>query len=26
VAEITQTEYFQDLQAKASKLRLGPDT
>jgi two-component system, cell cycle response regulator len=26
VAEITQTEYFQDLQAKASKLRLGPDS
>ena len=26
VAEITQTEYFQDLQAKASELRLGPDT
>ena len=26
VAEITQTQYFQDLQAKASELRLGPDT
>jgi DNA-binding response OmpR family regulator len=26
VAEITQTEYFQDLQAKASQLRLGPDS
>ncbi len=26
VAEITQTEYFQDLQAKAAKLRLGPDS
>jgi two-component system, cell cycle response regulator len=26
VAEITQTEYFQDLQAKASELRLGPDS
>jgi two-component system, cell cycle response regulator len=26
VAEITQTEYFQELQAKASELRLGPDT
>jgi two-component system cell cycle response regulator len=26
VAEITQTRYFQDLQAKASELRLGPDT
>jgi two-component system cell cycle response regulator len=25
VAEITQTEYFQDLQAKAATLRLGPD-
>jgi DNA-binding response OmpR family regulator len=26
VADITQTEYFQDLQAKASELRLGPDS
>jgi two-component system cell cycle response regulator len=26
VAEITQTQYFQDLQARASELRLGPDT
>jgi two-component system, cell cycle response regulator len=26
VDEITQTDYFQDLQAKASKLRLGPDS
>ena len=26
VAEITQTQYFQELQAKASKLRLRPDT
>jgi two-component system, cell cycle response regulator len=26
VAEITQTEYFQDLQAKAAKLRLDPDS
>jgi two-component system, cell cycle response regulator len=26
VAAITQTEYFQDLQAKASQLRLGPDS
>jgi two-component system cell cycle response regulator len=26
VAEITQTEYFQDLQEKASELRLGPDS
>jgi two-component system cell cycle response regulator len=26
VAEITQTEYFQDLQAKAATLRLGPDS
>ncbi len=26
VAEITQTEYFQDLQAKAAKLRLKPDS
>jgi two-component system, cell cycle response regulator len=25
VAEITETEYFQDLQRKVSKLRLGPD-
>ena len=25
VAEITQTEYFQDLQARACTLRLGPD-
>ena len=25
VAEITQTEYFRDLQAKASELRLRPD-
>jgi len=25
VAEITQTEYFQDLLAKAARLRLGPD-
>jgi two-component system, cell cycle response regulator len=25
VADITQTEYFQDLQAKASELRLRPD-
>ena len=26
VAEITQTQYFQDLQARASELRLGPDS
>jgi CheY-like chemotaxis protein len=26
VAEITQTQYFQDLQARAAELRLGPDS
>src|SRR5207247_8843358 len=26
VAEITETEYFQDLQRKVSELRLGPDS
>ena len=26
VAEITQTQYFQELQARAAELRLGPDS